>query len=138
MGPPLVVVLDSNVLVSALGWRGAPHEVYSLCRSGRLRLHTSPPLLRELERVLGYPKFEFTDPEITNFLSDVLAHGEVTRPTVEVDLIPEDPDDNRILECAVAANADWIVSGDEHLLAPGQHENVRIGAARALLNWLEG
>lgn len=137
MGPRAVVVLDSNVLVSALGWRGAPHTVYGLCRRGSLKLVTSPPLMNELRRVLLYPKFEFTESEIERFLLDIESHGTIVRPDIELGVITDDPTDDRILECAVAGRAEWIVSGDEHLLALGSYQGVRIGSAGDLLAWLE-
>lgn len=136
MGPRAVVVLDSNILVSALGWRGPPHEVYVLARGESLELVTSQPLLDELERVLRYPKFEFSEAEIGRFLADVKAHARIVRPGAEIRVVADDLADNRVVECAVSGRADWIVSGDEHLLALGEYDRIRIGSARDLLAWM--
>lgn len=101
-----------------------------------MQLVTSQPLLDELERVLRYPKFEFTGAEIDRFLADVEAHARIVRPRAEIRLIADDLADNRVLECAVSGRADWIVTGDDHLLALGEYEGRRIGSARDLLAWL--
>ena len=61
MGAPEVVVLDTNVLVSALGWKGPEHRIYLACREGDLLMATSHALLVELGRVLLYPKFGFAE-----------------------------------------------------------------------------
>lgn len=115
MGSKEVVVLDSNVLVSALGWRGPEWKVYRACREGRLQMATSPALLEELTRVLAYPKFEFTEEEITAFEADIRTHARIISPTRRLHVISDDPADNEVLECALVANAPWIVSGDPHL-----------------------
>jgi uncharacterized protein len=133
VGTPETVVLDTNVLVSALGWRGNERRIYNLCREGRLRLATSPALLAELRRVLRYPRLGFTGDEIESFLSDLLERAFVVEPSPTLEVIEEDPDDNRVLECAVASGACWILSGDRHLLDLGNHEGIEIlSAARAI------
>lgn len=126
MGAPETIVLDTNVLVSALGWRGNEREIYVRCREGRLRLATSPALIAELRRVLHYPKLGFTDEEIESFVSDLLGHASTVESPMKLEVIEEDPDDNRVLECAVAAGARRIVSGDHHLLDLEEYEGIEI------------
>jgi hypothetical protein len=72
------VVFDTNVLVSAVGWRGPEHELYERCRTGELRLAISPELLAELERMLRYPRLGFAEEEIEGFISDLLGHDRLT------------------------------------------------------------
>ncbi len=133
MGSPEAVVLDTNVLVSALGWRGPEHRVYGLCRKGCLQLATSSALLAELRRVLSYPRLGFGEAEIEGFVPDILEHASTVEPSLILEALEEDPDDNRVLECAVAAGARWIVSGDRHLLDPEEYRGVRIlKASRAI------
>jgi len=62
------IVLDTNVIVSAFGWRGAPHKIFKQCISGQLTFFFSPPLLSEIKLVLAYPKFNFNQDEIDEFL----------------------------------------------------------------------
>jgi putative PIN family toxin of toxin-antitoxin system len=132
VGPRETVVFDTDVLVSAVGRRGPEHELYERCRAGELRLAISPELLAELRRVLRYPKFGFEEEEIEGFVSDLLDHAVTVSPSQTVEVIEEDPEDNRVIECALAAGARWIVSGDKHLLGLEEYEGIRIvGAAAA-------
>jgi putative PIN family toxin of toxin-antitoxin system len=119
--------------VSALGWQGPERRVYEFCRAGDLRQSTTPDLLAELERVLRYPKFHFTEFEIRSFLRDLAACAKVVIPAERISVIQQDPDDNRVLECAVECQADWIVSGDPHLLELGEYRGIQILSAAAAL-----
>ncbi len=112
MGPEEAVVFDTNVLVSAVGWRGPEHELYERCRAGELAI--SPELLAELERVLRYPRLGFAEEEIEGFISDLLGHATTVSPSRTVVVVEENPDDDRVIECALAAGARRIVSGDKH------------------------
>ncbi len=133
MGAPEAIVLDTNVLVSAFGWRGNEREIYVRRREGRLKLATSPALLAELRRVLRYPRLGFAEDEIESFVSDVLGHASIVEPPMELEVVEEDPDDNRVLECAVAAGAGCIVSGDGLLLDLEEYRGIRIlKASRAI------
>ena len=121
-----VVVLDTNVLVSALGWPGPERRVYEHCRARVLHQAISPDLLHELERVLRYPKFHFTDLESRSFLRDVISSAQLVEPTQSIDAVHRDPDDNRVLGCAVVSGAEWIVSGDAHLLELREYGGIQI------------
>lgn len=125
MGASEVVVLDTNVLVSALGWKGPEHRIYRACRKGHLRMATSHALLIELGRVLTYPKLGFRNEDVERFLADVCGHAFIVTPTEPVD-VARDNDDNRVLECAVAADADWLISGDLDLLELGDFHGIPI------------
>lgn len=120
------IVLDTNVLVSAFGWKGSPHEVFFGCVRGTHRLFTSPAILEELRRVLRYEKFSFDSGKIEEFLTIVLEAASIIELGIRLDIIREDPDDNRILECAVSASADFIVSGDKHLLDLKRFQAIQI------------
>ncbi len=111
------VVLDTNVLVSALGWRGPAMVIVRQCAEKRHQLLLSPAILEELERVLSYPKFRFGGKEIHDYLELVTEVAEIIEPGVQLSVVIDDPSDNRILECALNGGADVIVSGDRHLKA---------------------
>jgi uncharacterized protein len=119
------VVLDSNVIVSGLGWSGPPARILDAALDGRLVLVTSPPLLAELRRILGYPKLaKVLDGE--QRLADLVeASGVVVLP-IRVIAAVSDESDNRVLEAAVEGAADYIVSGDDHLLGLGSFQRIPI------------
>jgi len=109
------VVLDTNVLVSALLFGGIPARVTRLAIEGHILSATSPALLAELHGVL-LAKFLFPSTIAEVIVMEWKTVSVVVEPTVEVSVIVSDPADNRVLECAVGAHADAIVSGDRHLL----------------------
>jgi uncharacterized protein len=118
-------VLDSNVIVSGLGWSGSPARIVEAALAGELVLVTSSPLLAELRRVLAYPKLAQAIPDGSR-LADLLEISSiVVEPLALFDVI-EDESDNRVLEAAVAASVDHIVSGDEHLLTLGSFQGIPI------------
>jgi putative PIN family toxin of toxin-antitoxin system len=103
-----------------------------------MHLTSSPELLDELERVLRYPKLLFTESEIQSFVRDVTGIAGLVHPKRRIDIVLQDPDDNRVLECAVEAEAEWIVSGDPHLLELREHEGIQILSAAAALRRAAG
>jgi uncharacterized protein len=120
------VVLDTNVLISALVFPGGvPEQVYRLGIEGGITLVTSPPLLAELGRVLT-DKFGWQDDYVGAAVAQMVRIGEVVEPVERVSVIADDPDDDRVLEAAQAAGAAVIVSGDRHLLNLGRWDEVAI------------
>lgn len=120
------IVLDTNVIVSAFGWRRAAHEIFKQCVSDHLTFFLSPSLLSEIKRVLAYPKFSFNQDEIDEFISIVIETAEIVESRIIIDFISKDPSDNRLLECAVTADCNYIISGDKHLLELKEFGNIKI------------
>lgn len=120
------IVLDTNVLISALGWNGAERALLTHCREGLFDLVISLPLLQELERVLQYKKLRFQKEEQAEFLSLITALAVIVEPEESLDLIIAHPPDNRIVECACEGCAEFIVSGDEHLLHLSEFRGIKI------------
>jgi uncharacterized protein len=122
----LRVTADTNVIVSGLNFRrGKPFELLELARTGKISLTVSEAILDEVEDVLQR-KFAFTQEEAADARRRVEAITRTVKPTVQLDVIKEDPPDNRILECAVSSGADYIVSGDKDLLRLGRYDSIRI------------
>jgi uncharacterized protein len=118
-------VLDSNVIVSGLDWSGAPARTVEAVLAGELTLVTSSPLLVELRRVLAYPKLARVIGEGEKLADLVEMSSIVIEPVSVFDAI-EDESDNRVLEAAVDGGADYIVSGDGHLLTLGVFRGIPI------------
>lgn len=134
------LVLDTNILVSALLTKGTPpDQLYRAWESGNFELYTSPRQISEIRRVLSYEKLRpYIKPmEAAMLLENIdsLAHlTEVATPRTE----SPDPEDNWILATAVNAKADYLVTGDKHhLLDLGTIETVEITTARKLLEKLK-
>jgi len=136
------VVADTNTVVSGLLWTGAPRRVIVAARSGILEACTSADLLKELEDVLQRPKFAqrlartgFTAHDLVERYAAVAT---LVEPVVIQAVVSADPDDDAIIACALAAQADVIVSGDKHLLALGQYQNIPILTAAELVQRIAG
>ncbi|HLF98834.1 MAG TPA: putative toxin-antitoxin system toxin component, PIN family [Acidimicrobiia bacterium] len=120
------VVLDTNVLVSAFLFPGGnPEAVYRRAIDGRLAMVTSAPLLSELARVLT-DKFGWEQAMSDSALTQVVVIATVVEPTERLDVVRDDPADDRVLEAAVAGAAEVVVSGDRHLLRIGEFRGIRM------------
>jgi len=121
------VVLDTNVVVSALLWGGATFRLLQLAQVGDIDLLTSPALTAELARVLGYPRLEprivARNMTVAQLVSQYQAFAQTVLPLTVPAVIKDDPDDDQVLACAVAGRADLIVSGDKHLHGLGGQYN---------------
>ena len=129
--------LDTNVLVSALEFGGIPGQLLDLNTDEAFTLCMSPAIIAELTRVLG-KRFEWAEDDINENLTPIVSRAVIVTPTAEVIASP-DPDDDRILECAVESKSDVIVTGDDHLLRLGTFERIPIVTPREFLeSLLEG
>ncbi len=109
------VVLDTNVVVSAfLGKRCAP--ILVIWKQKRFTLFINSPILDEYTRVLRRPLFALPELVIEDFLDYVYHHAHFVPPTSFVHLVHQDPSDDKFLDCALLAKADYLVTGDPHLL----------------------
>ena len=122
----LKIVLDTNILVSALVFGGKPKTVLEAVIEGRARLILSDPLLEELKGVLEGSKFRYPQKATQVILDSLILIADVVTPLVEIHHITRDPDDNRVLECAIEGHADFIVSGDLDLLDLGEFNGIPI------------
>ncbi len=130
MGPQqaVAVVIDTNVVVSALLFGGLPGRMVALWRSGQIRPVACREIIDEYLRVLAYPKFQLTEEEIRYLLeTQILRYFDtvaISRPKKPI--IAADPAGDKFLLCALAAGAGLVISGDHHLLSKGSWRGVRI------------
>ncbi len=127
------VFLDTNILISALGWKGKPKIIFEKCVGGELELITSPNQISELVRVMDYPKFKFTPEQKAIFISIILEIATVVEILGKVRVIKEDPDDNAMLETALVGNVAYLISGDPHLLNVKEFVQIKIITATEFL-----
>lgn len=129
-----MIVCDTNVLISALLFPGgAPDKLFQRILAGRLRHATSPDILTELTRVLER-KFSHLADQVPAVLQLVRDVSQLVYPALRLQVIINDPTDNRILECALAAHAQFVVTGDrKHLLPLKAYEGIQIVSPREFL-----
>jgi len=131
------VVLDTNILISALGWKGKPRQIFRKILDGKFDLVISHKQLYELLRVMNYPNFNFKQEQKVLFLTIIIEVATVVETVGNLRVIEDDHDDNVILESAIVGNVDFIISGDEHLLKLKKYEKVMIVTAAEFLNLVD-
>ena len=130
------VVLDTNVIVSGLNFPGNERLTLELALRGRFELWLSPFILDEVAGVLRR-KFDWAEERSSQALSALGNAGTVIYPRRLAEVIEGGHPDNRILECAVEASADYLVTGDRrHLLPLEEHQGARIVNAPRFLSVL--
>ena len=122
----MVVVLDTNVVLSAILFGGKPRQVLEAALSGTVRLYVSEPIVTELQSVLQRPKFGISAQFVQTVISEIASIAGWVEPAEHFEVVKDDPTDNRFIDCAVAAKADYSVTGDNRLLKLGQCGQTRI------------
>lgn len=139
-GAVVRLVLDTNVVISALLWHGAPRRLLHYAHSDVVQLYTSLPLLIELDNVLRRRKFHLRLYQAHVRADDLALGYAALATTVEPMVIPPvilaDPDDDAVLAYAASAQADAVVSGDGHLLQLGAYSTIPILPAEVLIDQL--
>jgi putative PIN family toxin of toxin-antitoxin system len=123
------VTLDSNVCVSAFQFGGLPLRLIEIAGKGEIEIAVSEPILREVVRVLG-EKFTWPATRLQPAESSLRRLCRVVAPTEALIVVKDDPDDDRVVECAVAAGSEVIITGDKHLLRLAEHRGIKILRAR--------
>jgi uncharacterized protein len=127
------VVADTNIYISAVMFGGLPGALLDLSLLRAFTLVISPPLLDELEDKLRV-KFRVSAHDAAAIRARLQNAADAVAPQLVLDVVKDDPDDNRVLECAVAGRADYIVSGDRHLLQLSAYASIPIVTARQFLD----
>ena len=127
-------VMDTNVLISGILWRGVPFQLLKLAEQEKLIIFSSMDILTEVYRVLHYPKFqryiehrEISPRELFDKIESLCTIVHVEQ---KVSGVCSDPDDEKFLACALAADVKFLVSGDNHLLDMKEYQSVSILSAR--------
>jgi putative PIN family toxin of toxin-antitoxin system len=124
------VVLDTNILVSAMFWNGDSDKIIRLAEEKKVEIILSKDILDELSKVLGYKdiqdKVKDKNLEVRNSFQKIVELATIIESEEKVDIIKDDPADNKFLECAKAGKADFIISKDKHLFNLKKFENISI------------
>lgn len=128
---PVKVVLDTNILISSLGFGGKPRQVLSLVIDGQIIALTSPVLLAELQEVIN-KKFPLLRENLELLLKEIEEIFVIIQPK-EILKITQDEDDNRVLEAAYEGKCDYIITGDKELLSLGSFKKIKILTANQFL-----
>lgn len=134
----LKAVIDTNQFVSSLiSKQGPSAQLIDRWREQRFILVTSPEIIAEIQRVLEYPhiskKYKLSKSDVQSLLT-LIEHEAVVIPKLPaVHVIKDDPDDDKFLACAFAARAEYIVSGDQHLLSLGSYKSISIVTVKEFL-----
>jgi len=136
------VVLDTNVIVSAhLTRNSKADKILSLAGTGVIEIFLSVHILDELERTLLSPKLmkihRDTASQIRHSIEFLKRFVTLTPGVIKVDVVKEDPDDNKILACAIEAHADFIISGDHHLTDLRKYKDIPIVNPDTFLKHME-
>ena len=124
--PKTKVVLDTNVLISGILFGGNPRQILELVIQGKIDAYISPAIFTEYREILIRPKFGLSHEKRFSIAKEIEDIFCFVFPQVTVDLIKDDPDDNIILECALAADVKYIITGDPHLLNLAWIEKIKI------------
>ena len=128
------IVLDTNVYIAAFLSRGLASDILLLGRDKKVEFFVSYEILEEVDEKL-VRKFKIDEDRRRIFLELVTQSTKLVLPQKELDVIKVDPDDNRILECAVEAEANLVVSIDKHLLKLKSYKGVGIVHPKTL-TWI--
>lgn len=111
------VVIDTNVVVSGLLFKGAPGRIVSLWQKKNIRPFVTPEIIEEYFRVLAYPKFQLSSGEIEYLVyQQILPYFEPVSSSTDAQVVIDDPDDAKFIHCALANSIEILISGDKHLL----------------------
>jgi putative PIN family toxin of toxin-antitoxin system len=128
------VILDTNILVSALLFKGRLSEIVNLWKKGKIVPVLSRETFEEFNKVLEYPKFSLSTLEIKMIIEEeVLPFFEVVEIACKVEGICGDSDDDKFIACAISAKADFIVTGDRDLLDIVKYKSIKIISGATLL-----
>ncbi len=128
-----VAVFDTNILLSGVGWRGNPYRCLELARAGMVEGVLCQELLDELTEKLQ-TRLKFSTAQVTDTVVDLLTFLRMVTITNTLKVVAADPDDDKVLECAVVGGATHIVTGDRHHLLPlGNYQGISIVSAADFL-----
>lgn len=122
----MVVTFDTNALLSATLWDGSVAQklLFDLTRQN-VKIYSTTKILSEYRKVLKRD-FDFSNAEITKIMEKILSFVNLVSPTIKLEIVKDDPDDNIIIECAFESKSKYIVTYDKHLLNLQEYMGIRM------------
>lgn len=128
-----IVVYDTNILISGMIWGGTPYDCIALAQQNRVEAVTCPEILDEFWEKLT-TKFNASPLQASEMVAELLNFHQPIKITNQLKSVTADPDDDKVIECAVVGGATHIVTGDKkHLLPLGSYQGILIVTAAAML-----
>jgi putative PIN family toxin of toxin-antitoxin system len=120
------IVLDTNVLISGIFFKGPPYQILDAWRNGRLTLIVSPEILLEYQRVANILKHKYSKIDIHPILELIMRNAKFITSNKIDEQVTDDPDDEKFIECAITGNVSIIISGDNHLLKVSGYAGIQV------------
>lgn len=121
-----IVVFDTNVLISATLWDDSvAQKLLFKCMNNHIKIFSSQEIIEEYKRIL-IRDFDYNEQEVGELLEKILEFLNLVTPSKKVEIIKEDSTDNKIIECALESEAEYIISYNKHLLKLKEYENIKI------------
>jgi len=131
------IVLDANIFVSSFFWGGNPRLVLERAIANIDELYITKEILEEIRDVIGRPKFHIGKEQIEYYIKSIEDIGKMVVPKKKIKNGSRDKTDNKYIECGVAGDADYIISGDIHLLEIKKYKKIEIVTAKEYLELLK-
>ena len=135
------ITVDTNVLISASFWEGASYKIIWKVENKEIELVISKEIIEEFVNVLEYEeiqrKIKNKNLKMKRTVEKIVFLSTIVEPKQSFNVVEDDPDDNKIIECAVEGNVDYIVSQDKHLLKLREFEGIKIITSKTFLEIVE-
>jgi len=138
----LKAVLDTNIIVSAtIATQGNPARILDFWRNDKFELIITPAILEEMWQVILRPVIQkhrrITEDETVDLLFEIQQDATTISPTLDLKIIKQDPTDDKYIVAALEGKADYIVSGDQHLLVLKEYDGIKIVSSKKFVEILE-
>jgi len=120
------IVLDTNIFISGIFWKGDPYKILLLWKDCKVQLISSIEIITEISRTLSDFKIHLPEELQKEWIHTITINSTIVEPKEKFTIIQDDPTDNKFIEAAIAGKAEYIITRDKHLLKIQQFRNVKI------------
>ena len=127
------IVLDTNIFISGIFWKGDPYKILLLWKERKIQLVSSIEIIAEISRILSDFKIQLPEELKKEWIQIITINSTIVEPEEKFVIVREDPTDNKFIDAAVAGKAEYIITNDKHLLKIRQYRNVKIMTPKEFL-----